>query len=132
MSSYLEEELLDHVLKNNAYSSPSSVYVGIAVDNATEAELEGGTLTNEITGYTGDRKTVSFGAISQVSGKATTDNDGDLNFQSMPAVTVKYVIICDAATGGNILYWAEASSIKTTNAGDTYQIPAGEITVDHD
>lgn len=67
-SSYLEEELMDHVFNGASYSSPT-IYLGIVSSSAVAADLEAGTLTNEITGYTGDRKAVSFGAVSQVGGR---------------------------------------------------------------
>ena len=133
MSSYLEEKILDHVLRNIEYTPPSTVYVGIVSDSATDSELEAGTLTNEITGYTGDRKSVSFTAISQNGdGEAETENTALIEFESMPACTIAYAIVCDAATGGNILFWGAATESKTSNSGDTHQVPAGNITIDLD
>ena len=132
ISDYLEEALLNHVMRNTAYTSPVTVYVGIVSDVAVDADLEAGTLTNEITGYTGDRKAVTFGAPSQVTGKATITNSADIDFESMPAVTVAYAIVCDAATLGNILYWCPLSANKTTNSGDTFRIPASNLTLDLD
>ena len=89
ISDYLEEELLDHVFRNLAYTGPTTVYCGLVDDSGTDAEMEAGTLTNEITAYTGDRKAITFGAPSQESGKATIKNSAALEFENMPAVTVK-------------------------------------------
>lgn len=127
---YLEEALLNHVLRNVAYTSPTTVYVGLVSDAATEADLESGDLTNEITGYTGDRKAVTFTAPTQVAGKATIENDVDLTFENMPASTIGHLIICDSATAGNILYHSTPTQVKTANAGDTYKIMSGDLTVD--
>lgn len=132
LSSYLEEQLLNHALRNIAYSSPTTVYVGLVDNTAVDTDLEAGDLTNEITGYTGDRKAITFTAPTQVGGKATIENSAQIDFDDMPATTVAYAIICDAATAGNILYWAPATTSKTTNAGDTYRISAGDLTVSHD
>lgn len=122
ISTYLEEAILNHVMRNTEYVRPTTVYVGIVTSAAVDADLEAGTLTNEVTLYDGDRKAVTFLAPTQVLGKATIKNDAPLDFENMPAVTVKYAIVCDAATGGNILYWCPLTVQKTTNAGDTFRI----------
>lgn len=133
LSNYLEEALLNHVLKNSAYSSPAAVYAGLVNDSAVDTDMEAGTLTNEITAYTGNRKAITWGSISQVSDKATVATATvALEFEDMPAVTTKYVIICDGATkgAGNILIYAPLTTPRTTSAGDTLRIPIGDLTVD--
>lgn len=138
ISSYLEEKWLN-MLKGTAYTAPATVYCGIANDTATDDELEAGTLTNEITGYTGDRKAITLGEVSQVggagsAGKATVKNSAAIDFESMPAPgntpKVKYAIICDAATAGNILYWCPLAVQKSWNEGDTFRIPVDGLTID--
>lgn len=130
ISDYLEEALLNHVMRNVEYSRPATVYCGLVDDVGTDAELEAGTLTNEITAYTGDRKAITFGAPSQIGGKATVKNSAALEFESMPAVTVKYAIVCDAATAGNILYWCPLAAEKTCNSGDTFKIAIDGLVLD--
>jgi len=134
ISNYLEEELLDHVFRNAEYATLAAVYCGLVDDVGTETEMEAGTLTNEITTYTGNRKAITFGAPAQVgvapATKATIKNTGALEFLVMPAVTVKYAIVCDAATAGNILYWCPLVAEKTCNAGDTFRIPIDALTLD--
>lgn len=130
ISTFLETELLDHVMRNAAYSSPAVVYCGLVDDVGDDAEMEAGTLTNEITGYTGDRKAITFGAPADVGGKQTIKNTAALEFDLMPAVTVKYAIVCDAATGGNILYWCPLAAEKTTNNGDTFKIAVDGLVLD--
>jgi len=126
LSNYFEEQILTEKLVN------STVYVGLISDTATDADLESGDLTNEITAYTGDRKSISFTSPTQVSGKATIENDANIDFEDMPAETVGYAVIMDAQTAGNILYWCPADNVKTTNSGDTYRIPSGDLTLDLD
>lgn len=126
ISTYLEEKWLN-MLKGTAFTAPATVYCGIVSDTATDAELEAGTLTNEITGYTGNRPAITLGAVSQVGGKATVNNSANIDFVSMPAPAgrqIKYAIVCDAASGGNILYWCPLSVMKVWNTGDTFRIPA--------
>jgi len=130
IATHLETELLDHVFRNAAYSSPASVYCGLVDDSGTDNEMEAGTLDNEITTYTGDRKEITFGAPADVGGKQTIKNSAALVFLVMPAVTVKYAIVCDAATAGNILYWCPLAAEKTTNAGDTFRIEIDGLVLD--
>ena len=133
-SNYLEEALLNHVLRNEELTSPTEVYVGIVDDNATEEDLEDGDLTNEITEYDGDRKSVTFTEPTQIEGKATVENNVEVVFENMPEVTINYVIITDDPTkgSGNILYHSVPDDIKTSNQGDTVRFLEGEITVDND
>lgn len=133
IATYLEEKLLNHTFRNTAYTQPATVYCGIVSDTATDTDMEAGTLTNEITGYTGNRKAITFGVPSQVSGKATIKNSATLDFETMPAPAgrqVKYAIVCDAATAGNILYWCPLSTQKTWNEGDTFRIPIDGLVLD--
>lgn len=132
ISDYLEEKWLN-MLKGTAYTAPAAVYCGIANDTATDAELEANTQTNEITGYTGNRKAITLGAVSQIGGKATVKNSAAIDFESMPAPDtkkVKYAIVCDAATAGNILYWCPLTVQKSWNEGDTFRIPIDGLTLD--
>ena len=50
-SNYLETELLDHVFANNAYTSPSSVYVGLFTTSPAEdgsgTEVSGGSYARQ-------------------------------------------------------------------------------------
>ena len=133
ISTYLEGKWLN-MLKGTPYTAPTC-YVGLVSDTAVDADLEAGTLTNEITGYTGNRPAISFGTITPSAGKSTMPNTAaNIDYLVMPTPAgrqVKYAIICDAATAGNILYWCPLSVQKTWNAGDTFRLPASTgVTID--
>ncbi|GAI73219.1 unnamed protein product [marine sediment metagenome] len=139
ISTYLEELWLGMLKGVAADPTSFTVYCGIANDTATPDEMEAGTLTNEITGYEGDRKPITFGEITQVGDppdvKATIKNSAAIDFESMPAPDtkkVKYAIVCDSATKGegNILYWCPLAELKTWNAGDTFRIPIDGLVLD--
>ena len=137
ISNYLEEKILDTVMKAGANTwIPATVYCGIVNDTAIDTDMEAGTRTNEITGYTGDRKAISWGTIAQSGGKATVSNSAAIEFESMPApagAQVKYAIICDSDTGDNILWWLPITAgPKAFNEGDTFRIPIGDLTIDID
>ena len=131
-SNYLETALLDHVLRNTAYASPGTVYVGLfkeTVDTATtNANLEAGTLTDEITtgGYA--RTLVSFSAASS----GTISNDNVVTF---PAATGSYdgtvtaLAVMDASTGGNPIAYGNLTVAKLVTTGDTFQIAATNLNI---
>lgn len=125
LSTYLENELIDHVLRNLAYTSPTDVYVALFTDAASAAELEAGTLTNEVSGGSYARQLASFGAPAD----GLTDNTADLSFTDMPAVTVGYVAVMDAATTGNVLVHGALTTARTLSAGDTFTISTGDLDV---
>ena len=83
--------------------------------------------TSEVTGGSYARQQAEFSA----SARGTTDNDSNIDFTSMPAVTVHAVAICatttenadDAIIGGNL------TAEKTCNSGDTFRIAAGDLDV---
>ena len=135
ISKYLEDKWLG-MLKGVVYAAPAAVYVGLIDDTADEAEMEGDTpLVSEITGYTGNRKAITFGAITK-AGTDPSEMDGPpgaaIDFENMPAPAgreVKYFVVCDAATVGNVLGWSEITAgPKVWNTGDTFRIPIDNIT----
>lgn len=118
----LSNSLLNLVLRNQAYTAPTTVYAALYVGNP----LSGGT---EVTGGSYARQAATFGAAA--SGQV--QNTNSIAFASMPAQDsthqISYVAICDAVSAGNILYTLAATASKTTNAGDTVNIAVGGLTV---
>lgn len=127
-SDYLENELLDHVLSNAAFTSPTTVYVALFTDTATANELEAGTLTNEVSGGSYARQSAAF----DVAASGATQNSASISFTDMPAVTVAFVAIMDANTAGNVLFHGALSANKTLNSGDTFTIATGDLDVSLD
>jgi len=112
-STYAIDVVLNAFLRDTAYTSPATVYVGL---------LDG---TTEVSGGSYARQAITFGAPS--SGTCTSTDSQ--TFSDMPATTITNVGIYDAASAGDQLYVAAATSSKTTNAGDTVTIATGGITV---
>jgi len=113
-SSYAIDVVLNALLRDTPYTSPTTVYVGL---------LDG---TTEVSGGSYARQAITFGAPDS-SGTCTSTNSQ--TFSNMPATTITNVGIYDAASAGDQLYVAAATASKTTNAGDTVTIAAGGITV---
>jgi len=122
---YLEAKLLDHVLTNTSYSSPTTVYAGLFTSAPNDAG--GGT---EVSGGSYARQAMSFSAAS---GGATT-TDADINFPQATADwgTVVAVGIHDAATSGNLLMYTDLTTSKAIATGDILKISSGSLTVSLD
>ena len=118
MSSFLEDEILDHTLGVGAYTMPTSIY--ISVHSASPA----GTGANEIASTTRQGDT-AFNAASS----GATANTSAITFTSMPSATVSHVGIWDAVTSGNFLWEGALSSSVVCGSGDTFEIAAGDLDV---
>jgi hypothetical protein len=125
-SDFLENELLDHVLRNSAYTPPAAVYVGLYTAAPTDAG--GGT---EVSGNAYARQPITFGAAS---GGAVT-NSADITFPTPTPSgwgTVTHFGIFDASTAGNLLYWGALAASQTINASNVVKILTGELDVTED
>ncbi|MCX6622086.1 MAG: hypothetical protein NTY38_13660 [Acidobacteria bacterium] len=122
---FLEDSLLNHVLRNTAYTPAATVYVGLFT--ATPGEAGGGT---EVTGNNYARKAVTFGAPSA----GTITNSADVVFDQASGSwgTISYFALFDALANGNMLYYGALTSSKTINSGDQLKFAAGGITVTED
>jgi len=124
-TNFLEDSLLDHVLRATAYSAPTDVYIGLFT--VTPGEAGGGT---EVTGNNYARKAVTFGAPSAGS----IANNADVVFDQASGSwgTISYFALFDALTSGNMLYYGALTSSKTINSGDQLKFASGGITITED
>ena len=125
MSDYLEDEILDHILRNAAFTSPSAVYLGLST--GTFGDDNSGT---ELTGNNYSRVAVTF---DPASGGAT-DNTGAIEFAAATGTwgSVGFFGLFDASSAGNLLIHGALASAKTIQSGDILKINAGalDITID--
>lgn len=123
LSDYLENELLDHVLRNSAYTSPAIVYAALFTTATTDAG--GGT---EVSGGSYARTALTFGSAASAG---SISNTADSTFPTATASwgTVSHMAIYDALTVGNSLFHGALTESKTVNNGDTFILPSGQVTV---
>lgn len=129
-SDYLEGKVLEHVLRNTAYSSPATVYVGLytAAPNDASTGSSGGT---ELSGNGYSRQSCAFSAASGGS----ISNSGTVTFGPNTTSgwgTVTHFGIFDASTNGNLLYWGALTASKTVAVGDSVSFGAGALVVTED
>ena len=125
---YLENELLDHVFGNAAYSAPATLYLALSTADPTDdgsgiAEPSGGSyarlgVTNNATNFP-----------AAVSGAKS--NGVDFTFATATASwgVITHMAIYDAITGGNMLAHAVLTASKNVDNGDTLSFEAGELDI---
>jgi len=125
-SNYLETAIFNHVFRNSAYTPAATLYLGLFTSSASAADLEAGTLTNEVSGGSYARQTVTFSAPTNGAGS----NSGSITFPTAGANwgTIRFVAVMDAASAGNVLWYAQLSSDVTINSGNTFQFNASSVT----
>lgn len=122
MSDYLENKLLDAVLRNTAFTSPTTVYIGLSTGSF--GDDNSGT---ELTGNNYSRVSIAFDAASG----GTTDNTSNVEFAAATGSwgSVGFYGLFDASSSGNLLIHGAFSSAKTIATGDILRINAGELDI---
>lgn len=120
-SDFLENELLDHVFRNSAYTSPAAVYLALYTTAPTDS---GGGTEVSTGGYS--RQAITFGAAS--GGAIANTSAVEFTASGANFGTIVAVGIFDASTSGNLLAWNEITSV-VINDGDTLNFPIGDIDV---
>lgn len=122
MSNYLENALINVTLRNTAYTTPTTVYVGLYTSDPTDANT--GT---EVSGGSYARTAVTFAAPSN----GVTTNNADVTFTQATGSwgTVGWIGILDSLSGGNLLYHTPLDVAKTIDSGDIFKIASGSLSV---
>lgn len=125
LSNYLENKLLDHVLRSTSYTSPTTVYVGLYTsdpgDDDTGTECTGGAYARQILSVT----TATDGIVTSsadVTFPQATDSWG----------TISHIGLLDAITSGNLLMHTPLTTSRTIEAGDVIKIATGSLTASLD
>lgn len=138
LSDYLENNLIDFLLRAQAFTAPATTYVALLTAAPSDAgggtEVTGGSyarvaVTSALANWAGTQSAGSTTASSGTGG--TTSNNGAITF---PAPTANWGVIThfglyDASTSGNLLIWGALTASKTVNNGDAApSFPAAALT----
>jgi hypothetical protein len=123
---YLEDRVLDRVLKNNAqfaYAFPATVYSGLFTADPTDT----GSQAAEVSGGSYARQSITWGTIASGS----VSNSGAITFRVASGAwgTITHTAILDALTTGNMLYKGALGTPKTVGIGDQVSFAIGALTV---
>jgi len=129
---YLENKLLDHVLRNTTYTQPATVYSCLFTVLPSDSSA-GTEVTQATSGYT---RVASTFVTAGVTTAGRTVNSSAISFATVAGgatITVVGWGIIDTATfgSGNLLYWATVTD-TSLNVGDQATFPAGNLVVTED
>lgn len=122
---YLEDNLINHVLRGVVYASPASIWVALFTTAPTEAgggvEVAGG-------GYARQQ------VLWAVPAAGATSNTADVTF---PVATANWGVVTsfalmDAIVGGNCLYYANLNASRNVLINDQLKFPAGQLLLTED
>jgi hypothetical protein len=124
-TNFLENELLDHVLRNSAYTPPTTIYV--ALFTAAPSDAGGGT---EVSGGNYARQSAAF----DVASGGATQNTSEIAYPVATGNwgTITHFALFDASSGGNMLYHAPLAASKAINTDDQFKFAAGAIDISED
>lgn len=120
LSDYAENAVGNHLLRNVALPSPTTVYLALFTADPTDAGTGA-----EVTGGSYIRKAVTFGAPTN----GVFTNNASVTFESMPSTTVTHWGIFDAVTAGNLLFHGAWQSATGVNAGQNLSVAIGALTI---
>jgi hypothetical protein len=120
-TTYLSNALLNAVLRNVAFTSPTTVYAGL---HTAQANPEAGTVT-EVAGGSYARQAVPFAAPS--GGICANNADVVFPIASANWGTIMGGGIYDAVTAGNLLYYGTLTVAKTINTSDQFKFLTGAL-----
>jgi hypothetical protein len=129
LSNYLEDALINHVLRNTALTTPgTSIYVGL-VKFYESSKLEAGTLTQEAS--SGAYARVQVTSWDDPSGGGATQNTSAVTFPTATADwgMVSGVFVADASSGGNVLLHGSLTSARDVKNGDVFKFNAGDLDI---
>lgn len=142
LSDYLENKLVDWMLRGQTFTPPATVYVGLLTaacsDSSPGTEVSGGSyarvgVSSSLVNWAGTQSAGSTTASSGTGG--TTSNNGAITF---PAPTANWGVVTgyavfDAASAGNMLICTTLTTSKTINNGDAApSFAAGALTIQID
>lgn len=122
MTNYLENALLNVVLRNTAYTTPTTVYIALHTADPTETGATGE--LSVANGYA--RESVAFGAPTD--GVAT--NSGAVTFTAAGGNwgSITHFTIWDASSAGNCLLFSPLDTSRTVNDGDSLEFAIAAVT----
>jgi len=125
LSNYLENKLLDHVLRNVSYTSPTTVYVGLytsdPADDNSGTEVSGGSYARQILSVT----TATAGVVTSSADVTFPQATGNWG-------TITHIGLLDALTSGNLLMHTPLTTSKLIETGDILKVPTGSLTASLD
>lgn len=120
LSTYLKNKLNDGILRNVAYTFPTTVYLALFTTDPTNDNT--GT---EVSGGSYVRLPITFSA--SVGGSSSNTTDIIFSTATIAWGNITHGGIFDALSGGNLLFHSALSTPKLISIGDIFKILTGEL-----
>ena len=142
MSSYLENKLIDFLLRGQSFTAPSTLFFALCTSTPTDAST--GSDISEVSGGNYSRQSLNCSATNFLStqgntstpssgANGTTSNNAIVSWNSVTwSGTITSIAICDASSGGNVLWYSALNSSKTISSGDSVSIAVGDLSIQID
>ena len=128
MSNYLENALLQHVLANATFTSPTSLWIGLFT--AAPDDVNGSGDEVPLT-FAYGRVEVTGGSMFTASGTGTrSDNDALITFPAASGGSwglIDWVGIFDTQTGGQLLLHGQLTDARQVDDTDTIEFAIGAL-----
>lgn len=121
-SDYLEAKLLGVTLCRSTFTAPTTVYAALATAVSGDA-----TSVTEVSGSAYARQVALFTAPSGGS----VNNSADVVFPEASGSwgTLTHVLLYDASSSGNLLYYGPLDTPQAITTGFVFEIPTGSLVV---
>lgn len=133
-STYLENALLNGVLGGPAFPLPTTVY--IALSTAAYSDTATGAAMTEVSGNGYARVAVTNNATNwPAAASGQKQNGATFTFPAATGTgwgTVTAFYICDAASGGNVLYGGDLTTPRSITGGDTASFAPASLNISED
>ena len=129
-SNYLENEILDHILKVGTWNSPTNIYLALT-QSTIEEDDTGSTLPSEVSGGSYARPTLNTWTAA-ASGSST--NSIAKTFAQATAVwgTVTDFCLVTHSTTGQVLYKGKLTTSKKIATNDQAKFATNDIKISED
>ncbi|WP_176307823.1 phage tail fiber protein [Burkholderia ambifaria] len=126
LSATIEQAILKHFLGVQAYTMPTTVYVGLYT---TTPQMPAGTGGVEVSGGGYARQPITWTVTG--SGPATASNAALVQFPTATADwgTITGAGLFDAATGGTLIDAGNLAVSKIIGTGDVFAFPSAQYVV---
>jgi len=119
-TTYLEQQVLNHVFRGQTYSAPSAVYVGLF------------TSSGEVSASEYERQEISFSAPTTTGDGSELKNSSEIRFPIAMSGWGEIIsaAVYDSQSGGEILTEAELPQSRLIEENDQLIIPSENLTVE--
>lgn len=133
VSAYLGDKVLDHLLGRTTFTAPATLYVGLWTAVLSDAST--GSTAGEINGTGYQRVAVTNDVANwPAASSGAKANANPIQFPTAYSNwgTVRTVALLDAASGGNLLFYATPAPVVSVGYSDTLIFDAGSLTISLD